>query len=132
MRYVSKSLPILALTANSAPFHQYILTNSQLPMYEIGYEALLYSTHVHIADIFPGFSSFGLRNSSSVVVNNIFSDFIECNFPDFIVIYKDGSVFPLYQQVSLSTFLSYTFHVQVIYPLPHLLSQMNASPLWKR
>jgi len=36
-RYVSKSLPILALTANYiSPFHQYVLTNFKHPMYEIG------------------------------------------------------------------------------------------------
>lgn len=83
-RYVSKSLPILALTANSiSPFHQYVLTNFKHPMHEIRYDVLLYSTHVHIADISPGFSSLDLRNSSP---------FIECNFTDFIVIYTDGSV----------------------------------------
>jgi ribonuclease HI len=64
-------------------------------MYEIGYDVILYSTHVLIADIFPGFSSLDLRNSSPVGINNIFSDFIVCNFPDFIVIYMDGSVSPL-------------------------------------
>jgi len=61
-------------------------------MYVIGYEVILSSTHVHIADIFPGFSSLDLRNFSPVVIYNIFSDFIESNFPDFIVICTDGSV----------------------------------------
>ena len=91
-RYVSKSLPILALSANSiSPFHQYVLTNFIHPLSEITYEVILYSTHVHIADIFPDFSSSDLRNSSHVVINNIFSELIECNFSDFIVIYTDGS-----------------------------------------
>ncbi|KAL4150005.1 hypothetical protein QTP88_003854 [Uroleucon formosanum] len=46
-RYVPKNVPVLSLVANSvSPFHEYILTNIKLPIYEIGYQALLLPAQV--------------------------------------------------------------------------------------
>ncbi|KAL4082178.1 hypothetical protein QTP88_030209, partial [Uroleucon formosanum] len=46
-RYVPKNLPVISLVANSvSPFHEYILTNIKLPIYEIEYQALLLPAQV--------------------------------------------------------------------------------------
>jgi hypothetical protein len=107
-RYIPKSLPVFSLTANNiSPFHQYISTSMKFCVYEIAYEALMYSTQVHVVNIFPGFISTELRSTSSVVINYLFSDFIINNFTDFTVIYTDGSV--------SSLLAGYSFYVPEIY-----------------
>ena len=95
-RYIPKSLPVLSLTANSiSPFHQYIITHTKHPVYEIAYETLLHSTPVHVVNLFPDFSTSDLKTSSPAVINNLFLAFIESKFPDYMVVYTDGSVSPL-------------------------------------
>lgn len=94
-RYVPKTLPVFSLVNNFiSPFHDYIFTNIKLLLYETAYEALMYSAQVNLVNLFPGFTSSGLRVTSPVVINNLFSDFIVNNFVDFTVIYTDGSVSP--------------------------------------
>ncbi|KAL4119211.1 hypothetical protein QTP88_012055 [Uroleucon formosanum] len=95
-RYVPKNLPVLSLVANSvSPFHEYILTNIKLPIYEIGYQALLLPAQVLLVNPFPSLSSSELRVTSHAVINSLFTNFIDNNFADFIVVYTDGSVSPL-------------------------------------
>ncbi|KAL4099050.1 hypothetical protein QTP88_023545 [Uroleucon formosanum] len=95
-RYVPKNLPVLSLVANSvSPFHEYILTNIKLPIYEIGYQALLLPAQVLLVNPFPSLSSSELRVTSPAVINSLFTDFIDNNFANFIVVYTDGSVSPL-------------------------------------
>ncbi|KAL4153575.1 hypothetical protein QTP88_001408 [Uroleucon formosanum] len=95
-RYVPKNLPVISLVANSvSPFREYILTNIKLPIYEIEYQALLLPGLVLLVNPFPSLSSSELRVTYPAVINSLFTDFIDNNFADFIVIYTDGSVSPL-------------------------------------
>ncbi|KAL4154303.1 hypothetical protein QTP88_000450 [Uroleucon formosanum] len=95
-RYVPKNLPVISLVANSvSPFHEYILTNIKLPIYEIEYQALLLPAQVLLVNPFPSLSSSELRVTYPAVINSLFTDFIDNNFADFIVVYTDGSVSPL-------------------------------------
>ncbi|KAL4112254.1 hypothetical protein QTP88_016075 [Uroleucon formosanum] len=95
-RYVPKNLPVLSLVANSvSPYHEFILTNIKLPIYEIGYQALLLPAQVLLVNPFPSLSSSELRVTSPAVLNSFFTDFIDNNFADFIVVYTNDSVSPL-------------------------------------
>ena len=95
-RYVPKSLPVLSLTANSiSSFHQYILTYARPPLYEYDYDSFLNIPLVHLDKFFLGISSVDLKTTSPIVINNLFSDFLFTNFPDFVAVYTDVSVSPL-------------------------------------
>jgi len=121
-RYVPKILPILSLNVNSiSPFHEYIITNIKHPIYDINPSVL---RKLHLVNLFPGFTSSELRVTSSMVINNLFSDFIENNFVNFTVVYTDGSVYPFWL-VILFIFPHYIFHLQVIHSLPLLPSQLS-------
>lgn len=95
-RYVKKSLPILASTAYSLSSIRNFVTNSKiLPLYEINYLALSYSPIVHTNRHFLNFTSKALKSISPIIVNNLFLDYIQNNFPNSTLIYTDGSVSPL-------------------------------------
>uniref|UniRef100_A0A2S2R880 RNase H type-1 domain-containing protein n=1 Tax=Sipha flava TaxID=143950 RepID=A0A2S2R880_9HEMI len=95
-RYVPKSLPILPLTANSlSNFHQYILNSTKFPLYEKSYESLLFSPFVQTENNFFSLSSNDLQTMPVPMVNKIFSEFLNINFSDHIIVYTDGSISPL-------------------------------------
>ncbi|KAL4154600.1 hypothetical protein QTP88_000457 [Uroleucon formosanum] len=72
-RYVPKNLPVISLVANSvSPFHEYILTNIKLPIYEIEYQALLLPAQVLLVNPFPSLSSSELRVTYPAVINSLF------------------------------------------------------------
>lgn len=89
----SKSLPILSLMGNSiSDLYGYILTCTKTPRYERDCDALIITTHIHVINPFLGIPTVDLSTTSPAVINHFFSDFINCNFPDFITVYTDGSV----------------------------------------
>jgi len=93
-RYTSKSMPVLSIAANSlANFHQYILNSYKLPLYDQPYDSLLCTPLVQI-DNFSNFSNTELKSMSSSFVNKLFSNFLNQNYPNFTIIYTDGSVSP--------------------------------------
>lgn len=55
----------------------------KFPVYEVAREVLMHSTQIHVVNIFPGFTSIESRSTSPVVINNLFSDFIDNNFHKF-------------------------------------------------
>jgi len=74
-RYVKKSLPVLSLTTNSLSFfHEFIFTTNLLPCFDLPYEALLYSSSVHIGPCFLGLSPDTLKSYPPSTVNNLFLD----------------------------------------------------------
>jgi len=94
-RYTSKSMPILAIAANSlSNFHQYVLNSYKLPLYEQPYDSLLFTPLVQIEN-FSNFPFIELKSMSSSFVNKLFSNYLNLNYPNFTIIYTDGSVSPL-------------------------------------
>ncbi|KAL4098867.1 hypothetical protein QTP88_023385 [Uroleucon formosanum] len=92
-RYVKKSLPILASTAYSlTSIRDFVINSKKLPLYEINYMALSYSPIVHTNRHFLNCTSKSLKSISPIIVNNLFLDYIQNNFPNSILIYTDGSV----------------------------------------
>uniref|UniRef100_A0A2H8TL40 RNA-directed DNA polymerase from mobile element jockey n=2 Tax=Melanaphis sacchari TaxID=742174 RepID=A0A2H8TL40_9HEMI len=94
-RYTPKSMPVLSIAANSlSNFHQFVLNSYKLPLYEQPFDSLLYTPLVQI-DNFSNFSHVELKSMSSSFVNKLFSNFLNLNYPNFTIIYTDGSVSPL-------------------------------------
>jgi hypothetical protein len=94
-RYVTKSIPILAISAYSlSNFHQFILKSTKLPCYEQSYEFLLYSPSVLTDSNFSSLFSYDLQTMSHSMINKIFSAFLKENFRHYITVYTDGSVPP--------------------------------------
>jgi len=94
-RYTAKSMPVLSIAANSlSNFHQSVLKSYKLQLYEQPYDSLLCTPLVQI-DNFSNFSYIELKSMSSAFVNKLFSNFLNLNYPNFTIIYTDGSVSPL-------------------------------------
>lgn len=94
-RYVPKSMTILSFAANSIPpFSQFILNAPKLPPYDQSYDSLFSAPIIHITHTFLNLSSNDLKSMSHSIVNNIFVDYLNANFPNFTVVYTDGSVTP--------------------------------------
>lgn len=88
----------------------------KFPVYELAYCAFIYPTMTYVINLFPGFSHVELRSTSTVVTNNNFSNLINCNFYNFIVVYTDSSVSPLS--------VGYSFYI----PEFHMSFTSNLSP----
>jgi len=94
-RYTSKSLPVLSIAANSLyNFRQYVIRPNKFSLYEQSYESLLFTPLVHIENFFDMPSSM-LTSMSSTFVNDHFSNYLNLNYPNFTIIYTDGSVSPI-------------------------------------
>ena len=65
------------------------------PIFEISYEFLLHLPSVNIDPKFLGLSSNLLKSLPFSYVNNLFLDYVNDNFPLFLLVYTDGSVSPL-------------------------------------
>ncbi|XP_026819622.1 uncharacterized protein LOC113558364 [Rhopalosiphum maidis] len=123
-RYVPKSLPILSLTANSlSNFHQYILNSTKLPLYEQSYESLLFSPLVQTENNFSSLSSNDLQAMPVPMINKIFTDFLNTNFSNHIIVYTDGSVSPL--SASFSFYIP-ELHISFTNNLPPSSSSFTA------
>ena len=95
-RYVPKSMPVLSIIANSlSDFYQYIINSDKLFLYEQPYDSLLFSPPVQSGNHFSNLSSKDFRIMSYSAINAAFSNHLNAHFPNFIVIYTDGSVSPL-------------------------------------
>ncbi|KAL4142166.1 hypothetical protein QTP88_004679 [Uroleucon formosanum] len=95
-RYTPKSMPVLAIAANSlSNFHQYVLKSNKLPLYEQPYDSLLFTPSTQIDNFSDLLCYMKLKSTSRFFVNNYFSNYFNLNYPNFIIIYTDGSVSPL-------------------------------------
>ncbi|XP_025418121.1 uncharacterized protein LOC112688914 [Sipha flava] len=123
-RYVSKSLPILALTAHSlALIREYIIKSDKLPLYETNFPSLLLSPTIHFSKNFLEFPIDYLKIAQPNFVNGLFLDYIRNNFPDFILIFTDRSVTPLSASF---TFVIPEFHISFTNNLPPTASSYTA------
>ncbi|XP_060846488.1 uncharacterized protein LOC132926168 [Rhopalosiphum padi] len=94
-RYVPKTMPVLSDIANVlSVFHHYVMRSDKPPIYNQSYDSLLYFPPVHLCNLFSDLSSNDFKKMSHCMVNAAFSNHLFVNFPNFIVVYTDGSVSP--------------------------------------
>ena len=94
-RYMPKSMPVLSIAAYSlSNVHQYIIKSNKLPLYMQCYDSILFTPLVQI-DNFSDSSYIELKSMSLFFVNKLFSNYLNLNYPNFTIIYTDGSVSPL-------------------------------------
>jgi ribonuclease HI len=93
-RYVKKTLPILASVASSlAPLSSIILRpQKRLFLYDASFCSLISIPSISINPLFLGYSLSELRFLSPHLVNNLFYSFVSSEFPNYSIIYTDGSV----------------------------------------
>jgi len=116
-------MPVLSIADNTlSNFHQYIIKSIKPQLYEQSYDSLVYSPLIHIDGQFTDLSSHQLKSMSSSMVNNIFSN-LNLYFPNFMVIYTDGSVCRLSAGYS---FYIPDLHVSFANYLPPSLSSFTA------
>lgn len=91
--YVSKSTPFLSIIANAVScFYQFTLNSVKLPLYELPYDSLLCSHHVQPDYQFSDLSSNDFKSKSYSMISDAFSNYLNINVPNFIIIYTDGSI----------------------------------------
>jgi len=94
-RCTSKSLPIISISANSlSNFYQYVIKSNKLLLYEQPYDSLLFTPLIRFGS-FSDIPLTVLKSMSLFLVNKYFSNYLNINYPNFTIIYTDGSVSPL-------------------------------------
>lgn len=96
LNYVPKTLPILASVASSfIPFSSVIYrSNQQLQLYDTPYSAIIFTPEVLISPNFLGYNPKEWSWLPHTLVETLFNDFIQSNFPTSFPVFIDGSVSP--------------------------------------
>jgi hypothetical protein len=94
--YVPKTLPILALVASSfIPFSSAIYrTNQRFQLYDTPYSAIIFTPDVLISPNFLRHNPKELSRIPHILIDTMFNDFIQSNFPTSLLVFTDGSISP--------------------------------------
>jgi len=96
-QHVPKSMTVLSIiTSSVSNFYHYIINSAKLPLYNESYDSLIYSPFVHSGNHFSDLSFKNLTNMSHSTVKAAVSDILSEYFPNFIAVYTDGSLSPLW------------------------------------
>jgi len=90
-------MPVLSIITNSVSnFYHYIINSAKLPLYNESYDSHIYSPAILSGNHFSDLSLKNLRNMSHSPANAAVSNFFSEYFPNFIAVYTDGSLSPLW------------------------------------
>jgi hypothetical protein len=119
-----ESMLVLSNIANVlSVFHHYVISTDKPLLCKQSYDSLLYCP-VNMGNLFSDLTSNNLKKISHFMVNATFSNHLIVNFPNFIIVYIDGSISPLSAGYA---FYIPELHVSLTNSLP--LLQLCAMPL---
>jgi len=93
-RYVTKSLPILVSIASSLSCLSLLILRpkNRLFLYHTSFGSILSNSIATIKPSSLGYSHISLLQFSAQVIDNLFNFFISSEFPDFCLVFTNGSV----------------------------------------